>query len=216
MRNLLLAATAITALAVAVPANATLVASFSQNQSPTPTITATDNGVTTNITATSASTQITAGNGGILGTALFSLNATSVSAATTVLTQVVQLFSGSFCFTSALSCGGTNFLSGTFTDAAFGGLGGPGLTVNVNNPPDTLDLTSDIIAASDLVAPSTFGLTFANLTPGLHIDGATIGAFTADFSGTVSASTAAPEPASLALMGVGLLGLGMVAKRKRG
>jgi hypothetical protein len=193
-------------------ANATLVASFSQNPSLTPTVTATDNGVVTDITVTDASTAITAGNGAILGNAFFSLNAASFDAATTVLTAVIQHYNGSFCFTSLAGCGGTNFLSGTFTDAAFGALGGPGLSVNVNNPPDTLVLTSSVIPASQLNAPSTFGLSFANLAPNLFIDGTTIGAFTADFSGTVSATPIA-EPASFAVLGVGLLGLTFLKRR---
>jgi hypothetical protein len=203
MRNFLLTATALGALALAPAANATLIATFAQNQSAgSPTVIATDDGTTTHIGITDISTSITAGNAGLLGTSLFSLSADSVSAATTVLTQVVQLFSGTFCFASGAGCTGTHFLTGTFSDAAFGGIGGPGLTVNVNNPPDTLVMHSDVIADS--------------LTPNLNIDGATIGAFTADFSGTVSSSAVVPEPASLALMGVGLLGLGFVANRKRG
>jgi hypothetical protein len=194
-------------------ANATLVAAFSQNPSATPTVTATDNGTTTDITVSSASTAITSGEVP-LGNAFFSLTAASVDAATTLLSAVIQHYNGSFCFTTAAGCGGTNLLSGTFTDAAFGALGGPGLAVNVNNPPDTLVLTSSVLPPSDLVPPSTFGLTFANLIPGLSIDGSTIAAFTADFSGTVSASSPVAEPASLAILGIGLLGLAFVTRRK--
>ena len=212
MRKLLLATTL---LALPTMANATLVASFSQNPSLTPTVTATDNGTTTNIAIHNASTSITSGMGGILGTSLFTFAATSIDAAATLGSAVIQHYQGLFCFTSGTNCTGTNFLSGTFVDAAFGALGGPGLTVNVNNPPDLLTLTSSVIPANLLGAPSTFGLTFANLAPALHIDGTTIGAFTADFAGTVSAS-AVPEPTSLALMGVGLLGLGFLTNKKKG
>ena len=175
----LLMATALCAIGLVQPASAALVATFSENPSDTPTINATDNGTVTNIVASSVSTQITAGNGLILGTSLFSLNATSVSAATQLGTQIIQLYSGSFCFTSLNGCTGTNYLSGTFTDATFGAAGGPGLTLNVNSPPDTLVLTSSVIDASQLAAPSTFGLSFANLAPLLSIDGTTIAAFTA-------------------------------------
>ena len=196
-------------------ANSALIASFSQNPSLTPTVVATDDGTVTNINITDASTTISSGASGILGTSLLSLSATSIDAATTLLTAVIQHYSGTFCFTSTAGCGGTNFLSGTFTDAAFGGLGGPGLNINVNNPPDTLTLTSDVVPADQLGAPNTFGLTFANLSPLLHIDGTTIAAFTADYSGTVSSSAiATPEPLSLAVLGIGLFGLGMVRNRK--
>lgn len=199
------------------PANATLIASFSQNPTPNPTITATDNGTATNITATDASTSITSFfGGGSVSNALFTLNATSIDAAQTIGTSVVfQHYDGTFCFTSAAGCTGTNYLSGTFSDAAFGALGGPGLALNVNNPPDSLVLTSSVIASADLNPPSTFGLTFADLTPVLHVNGTTIAGFTADYSGTVSSNTnEVMEPASILVLGVGLIGIGMMRNRK--
>jgi len=82
----------------------------------------------------------------------------------------------------------------------------------VNSPPDTLVLTSSVISASLLGSPSTFGLTFSNLTPNLAVIGTTIAPFSASFSGTASASPVG-EPAGWALLGMGVLG--MLAVRRR-
>jgi len=195
----------------ATPAHATLITSFAQ-ESQTSTVTATDNGITTNISI-AAGTLVTLGGGlfNVAG-ASFQLAATSIDAAVLFGNQIIQHYSGSFCISSVAGCGG-NFLSGTFTDAAFGANGGPGLTVQVSNPPESLTLTSNIIPASQLLAPSSFNLTFVDLAA-LTIDGATIGAFTASFTGDVSAS-AAPEPAALAIMGVALTALGYLTASRR-
>jgi hypothetical protein len=214
MKTLLLAATALLGFSVPYAANAALITSLAQ-ESGSNTVTATDNGTTTNISVASG-TLVTLG-GGIFNVAgaSFQLSAASIDAAVTVGGNIIQHYSGSFCVSSVAGCGG-NFLSGTFTDAAFGAGGGPGLTVQVSNPPESLSLTSNVIPASELVPPSSFNLTFVNLGPALHIDGSTLGAFTASFTGDVSSSAVpAGEPAGLAVMGVGLVGLGWIASRRR-
>jgi len=213
MKRLLLGL-ALTGMAT-LPAHAAVIATFSQTSS-TNTVVATDNSVTTNIVVDDAVTNVSSFNGGSLSGVFFSLNSTSTDAAQQVGGAVIQHYDGTFCFSSAINCGGTNYLTGVFDDAAFGALGGPGLVVNVNNPPDALTLTSDIIAPADLQPPSSFSLAFTNLTPVLSIDGATINGFTAAFAGVVSASAApVPEPMSLALLGMGLLGLGTIRVVKR-
>jgi hypothetical protein len=205
MKLVLLAATA---LALATPASATIVLNFGQI-SGSNTIVATTNlaDTQTTITGTDVAINVTQDLGGFLGPAIFNLSATSTDAAVAIGSSVLQHYAGSWQITSGLGGTGTNYLSGTFTDALFGT--GPSLTLSVGAPPDTITTTSDQIPSIDLGLPEAISLSFTNVIPPVGIAGTTLAGFASGIAGNFSA-TPVSEPGAFALLGVGLLGLGLV------
>jgi MYXO-CTERM domain-containing protein len=144
-------------------------------------------------------------------TAYFNLNAVSAGPAVNVGGGIFQGFNGSFEITQNSNESGTNYLSGTFTGLTFGFSGGTVATLSASNPPTSLSLTSDVIPYLD--APSGATFTFSGVTPALSIANGTIDNFTASGAATFSATS--PEPSSLAIAGLGALGMIAYGLRRR-
>jgi hypothetical protein len=205
----------------AAPAMADTILTFGQTLGGSP-ITATEVGGTSTITGNNVLVTIT----GIECTvpcltpifAFMDFSASSTADATSIASFVEQPFSGSFSITSTAAPGGINYLSGTFTDAVFGS--GASLTLSAAEPPGSVSFTSDLISVLGL--GRGISLSFASVVPAVHtvVDSGhtTLAPFTASVSGTFSANVPIenPEPATLGLLGIALLGLGFVRRRGQG
>jgi hypothetical protein len=220
LRNTFLGLLAVAALALAGPAQADPIIAFSQNSgSNTITGTASASGTVwgnDNIAITIS--QIAAGNATPIQ-AFLDLHAASITQATLVGGAIVQHFSGNFSINSLANNTGVNYLSGLFSDAAITAAGATAIAVFA----PTASFVSDVITTLGL--PRSIAFSFSNVTPPVSLTacttcnaggaGQTIASFTASVAGVASANVEVPEPATMALFGASLLGLGIMRRRRK-
>jgi hypothetical protein len=221
--NLLAAVAAGSALALVMAttgANAVTILTFGQSLGGDP-ITATANSPSSGFTTISgAGVEVNVteclGCGPLITPELLTLTATSVGAGSGTVSgspaQFSQPFSGSF----SIKAGVVNVLSGTFTDAVFGGFGGTSLTLSASNgvSGESVSFTSDLIPAVDLGNPEGVSFGFADVTPAVGITGTgTLASATMSVSGTISATV--PEPSTWAMLGLGFAGMGLLGLTRR-
>ena len=138
-------------------------------------------------------------------------------------TTLNQHYSGTFSICStAIGCA-INYLSGTFIDLVSGTLGTGGLTLSAGTPPlPNVTFTSDTIVPGHLAPDLALAFSFSNVTPavsscgdGVHT-GQTLCSFTSSVAGNMSANIGlrVPEPGTLLLLAIGMLGAGWVGSRR--
>ena len=218
MKSLFLAAGLM--LGVAMPAQADVIITFGQTAGAN-TITGTAGPAGTTWSGTDVAVSVTqiAPNGPATPfNAFLDVSAVSIGGANTVGPFITQEFNGTFSICStAVGCG-VNYLSGTFADGA---LTADGAIQIVVAAPD-VTFTSDVILA--LGDPNALGFSLTNVTPPVSLvacatcdaggPGQTINSFTASISGNAAAFVV-PEPSTIALFGAGVLGLGLLRRRRR-
>lgn len=121
---------------------------------------------------------------------------------------------------SIIRAGGGNLLTVSFSNGnLFGEVGGGSASMSVSTPPLTqVVYTSDFLDFSAVNTQRAFGLSFSSVTPSLAIGAANqLRTFSAAGTGTFSSEpvpdVATPEPASMGLLGGGLLGLVAFGRR---
>lgn len=177
-------------------------------------VTAVNNGAgSTTISATDASVFITFIIGGGPTAAYLTFSATNIGPAVLNGSDIVQQFAGTFSVTSGVGGSGTNFLSGDFIDTVTGS--GNSVVMQASQPPGSVNFNSGVIPAGNLALGRGMAFSLSSVDPDLAIVAGSIGSFTAAISGTFSAENrVVPEPATMVLMGLGMLGAG-VARRRR-